>query len=148
MIKRYVEKRSREAAQAQVTVTPFDTVQHCSPCPLNPQILPDVCMRLESNEGKMDPELKELESPLAGTGLETPGQQCPPNEGTWEKGRTIADDYLLVGMGSNQQGGDISFTHDRTRGHASRQNYGEHQFPAARPQTQRRGERQQRKQAI
>ena len=29
VIKRYVEKRSREAAQAQVTVTPVDTGQHC-----------------------------------------------------------------------------------------------------------------------
>ena len=48
----------------------------------------------------MDPERGELEPPSAGTGLETPGQQCPPNEGTWEKGRTIADGYLLVGMGS------------------------------------------------
>ena len=37
----------------------------------------------------MDPERGELEPPSAGTGLETPGQQCPPNEGTWKKGRTI-----------------------------------------------------------
>ena len=37
VIKRYMEKRSREAAQAQVTVTPVDTVQHCSPCPLGPE---------------------------------------------------------------------------------------------------------------
>ena len=50
MIKRYVEKRCHEAAQAQVTVTPVDTVHHCSPCPLNPEMPPDVCMRLESNE--------------------------------------------------------------------------------------------------
>ena len=49
VIKRYVEKRSREAAQAQVTVTPVDTVQHCSPCPLNPEMPPDVCMGWESN---------------------------------------------------------------------------------------------------
>ena len=55
----------------------------------------------------MDPERGELEPPSARTGLETPGQQCPPNEGTCEKGRTIADDYLLIGMGSNQAG-DIS----------------------------------------
>ena len=55
----------------------------------------------------MDPERGELEPPSTGTGLETPGQQCPPNEGTWKKGRTIADGYSLVGMGSNQ-GGDIS----------------------------------------
>ena len=58
----------------QVTVTPVDTVQYCSPCPLNPEMPPDVCMRLESNGDKMDPELKELESPSAGTSLETPGQ--------------------------------------------------------------------------
>ena len=56
----------------------------------------------------MDPERGKLEPPSAGTDLETPGQQCPPNEGTWEKGRTIADGYLLFGIGSNQ-GGDISF---------------------------------------
>ena len=86
VIKRYVEKRSREAAQAQVTVTPVDTEQHCSPCPLNPDMPPDVCFKLESNKGKMDPKLKELESSSAGTGLEIPGQQCPPNEGTWDQG--------------------------------------------------------------
>ena len=50
----------------------------------------------------MDPELKELEPPSTGTGLETPGQQRPPNEGTWEKGQIIADGYLLIDMGSNQ----------------------------------------------
>ena len=83
IIKRVVERRGREAAQA--TVTPVSTVQHCIPCLLNPEMLPDVCVSLESNEGKMDPELTELEPPSAGTGLETPGQQCPPNEGIWEK---------------------------------------------------------------
>ena len=57
-----------------MTVTPVNTVQQCSLCLLNPEMPPDGCMRLESNEGKMDPELKELESPTAGTGLETPGQ--------------------------------------------------------------------------
>ena len=102
---RLVEKRGREAAQ--VTVTPVDTVQHCSPCPLSPEIPPDVCLRLESNESKMDPELKDLEAPSAGTGLETPGLQYPPNEGTWETGRTTADGFLTAGVGSNQ-GGDIS----------------------------------------
>ena len=38
VIKRYVEKRSREATQAQVTVTPVHTVQHCSPCPLDSEL--------------------------------------------------------------------------------------------------------------
>ena len=104
VIKRYVEKRSREAAQARVSVTPVDTVQHCSPCTLNPDMPPDICFKLESNEGKMGPELKKLESPSAGTGLETPGQQCPPNEGTWDQGRATADGFLTAGVGSNQRG--------------------------------------------
>ena len=86
VIKRYVEKRSREAAQAQVTVTSDYTVQHCSSCSPNPGMPSDVCFKSKSNEDKMDPERAELESPLAGTGLETPGQQCPPNEGTWDQG--------------------------------------------------------------
>ena len=107
MIKRYVGKRSHEAVQTQVTVTPVDTVHYCSPSPRTPEPSPDVCVSLENNEGRMDPEQGELEPPSAGTGLETPEQQCPPNEGTWEKGRTIAAGYLLVGMGSNQEG-DIS----------------------------------------
>ena len=103
VIKRHVEKRSREAAQAQVTVTPVDTVQYCSP--QTPEPSPDVCVKLENNEGRMDPERGELAPPSAGTGLETPGQQCPPNEGTWEKGRTIADGYSLVGMESTTTAG-------------------------------------------
>ena len=86
VIKWYVENRRREAAQAQVTVTPVDTEHHCSPCPLNPDMPPDMYFKLESNKGKTDPKLKELESSSAGTGLETPGQQCPPNEGAWETG--------------------------------------------------------------
>ena len=90
-----------------MTVTPVDTVQYCSPSPQTPEPSPDLCVNLETNEGRMDPERGELEPPSAGMGLETPGQQCPPNEGTWEKGRTIADGSLLDGMGSNQ-GGDIS----------------------------------------
>ena len=98
-IKRYVERRSREAAQ--ITVTPVSTVQHCIPRSLTPEIQPDVCVSLEEQdeEGRMNPEPTELESPSAGTGLETPGQQCPPNG---ETGQTPADGYLLVGMGSNQ----------------------------------------------
>ena len=88
VIKRYVEKRNREAAQAQVTVTPMDTVQRCFPCPLDPEPSSSVYVKLENTEGKMGPELEKLESPSAGTGLETPGQQCPPNEEMWETGRT------------------------------------------------------------
>ena len=85
-----MEKRSRdEAAQVQVTVTQVDTVQHSSPCSPDPEPS-SAYINLKNNEGKMGPELEELESPSAGTGLETPGQQCPPNEGTWETERTTA----------------------------------------------------------
>ena len=110
-IKRYVERRSRE--EAQVTVTPVSTAQHCIPRLLNPETPSDVYVSMEEkDEGRMDPELTELKPPSAGTGLETPGQQYPPNEGIWETGRTIADGYLLVGMGSNQRG-DISSPKER-----------------------------------
>ena len=113
-VKEYVEKRSREAAQAQMTVTPDDTVQHCSPCSPNPDMPSDVCFKLKSNKCKTDPERGELESPSAGTGLETPGQQCPPNEGTWDQGRTTASGILTAGVGSNQ-GGNISLPTERAK---------------------------------
>ena len=111
ILKRFVEKRDREAVQ--VTVTPLSTVQHCIPRPLNPETPSGVYVSMEEKgEGRMNPEPTELEPPSAGTGLETPGQQCPPNEGIWETGRTIADGYWLVGMGSNQ-GRDISSPKER-----------------------------------
>ena len=55
VIKRYVEKQSREAAQAQATVTPIDTVQYCSPSPQTPDPSLDVCFHWENNEGRLDP---------------------------------------------------------------------------------------------
>ena len=114
VIKRYVDKRSREATQAQVTVTPDDTVQVCSPCSPDPDMPSDVCFKLKSIEGKTDPERGELESPSAGTGLETPGQQCPPNEGRWDQERTTAAGFLTAGVGSNQ-GGNISLPTERAK---------------------------------
>ena len=90
-----------------MTVTPVSTAQHYIPRSLNPEIPSDVHVNMEEkDEGRMNSELTELEPPSAGTGIETPGQQCPPNEGIRETGRTIADGYLLIGMRSNQ-GGDI-----------------------------------------
>ena len=109
-IKRYVERRSREAAQ--VTVTPVSTVQHCITRSLTPGTSPDVRTCMESNEDKINPEPTELELSSAGRGFETPGQPSPPNGETWETGRTIADGYLLVSMGSNQ-GGDTSSPTER-----------------------------------
>ena len=107
MLKRLVEKRDRDVAYA--TVSPVDTAQYRSPRPLTLEIPPDVCISLEEKgeEGRMNPEPTELESSSAGTGLETPRQQCPPNGETWKTGRTIADGYLLVSMGWNQRD-DIS----------------------------------------
>ena len=66
----------------------------------------------------MDPERGELKSSSAGTGLETPGQQCPPNDGTWETGRTTADGFLTAGVGSNQ-GGIISSPTERAKNTAT-----------------------------
>ena len=76
-IKRYLERRSRKAAQ--VAVMPVSTVQHCIPRSLTPEIPPDVCVGMEEKdeEVRMNPESTELESPSAGTGLETPGSSFP-----------------------------------------------------------------------
>ena len=81
VIKEYVEKRSHETAQVQVTVTQGNTVQHSSPCPLDPEPSSSTYVNFENPEGEMGPELEELKTSSAGTGLKTPGQQCPPNEG-------------------------------------------------------------------
>ena len=50
-------------------------------------------------------ELDELKSSSAGTGLETPGQQCPPYEGIWEQRRTTANGVLTAAVDSNKGGG-------------------------------------------
>ena len=113
-IKEYVAKWSREAVQVQVTVTQVNTVQHSSPCPLDPELPSDACVNLENNEGRMDPELDELISSSTGTGFKTPGQQCPPNEGIWETGRTTAPGILTAGAGPSQ-GEDISSPTERVK---------------------------------
>ena len=74
-IKRYVERQSREAAQ--VAVPPVSTAHHCIPRSLNPEMPSHVYISMEEKEeGRMNPELTELEPSSAGTGYETPGQQC------------------------------------------------------------------------
>ena len=102
-IKEYVDKRSREEAQAQMTVKPVGTVQHCRPCTPNPDMPSGVYFRLENTEGEMDPGLKEPKSSSAGTGLNTPGQHCPPNEGIRETGRTTASGTLTAGASSSKK---------------------------------------------
>ena len=103
VIKRLVETRDRVAAQ--VTVTQVSTVQHCSPIPQTPEPPSDVCFNLKSNESEMDPGLmEEPKSSSAGTGLETPGQQCPPNEEVWEQRRITATGFVTASVGSSQGG--------------------------------------------
>ena len=104
-IKRYVEKRCRKEAQAQMTaVTRDDSVQHCSPISPNPDMPPNAFVKLENNEGTMSQELEELTS-SASTGLNTPGQQeSPPNEGVWETEPITADSILTAGVDSSKEG--------------------------------------------
>ena len=52
----------------------------------------------KNDKSRMNSERDQFESPSAGTGFETPGQQCHPNR---ETGQIIAEGYLLVGVGSN-----------------------------------------------
>ena len=103
-IKRYVEKRCGEEAEAQMTVTPVGTIQHCSPISQTPVPPSGIYFNLENNEDVMGPELEKLESSSAGTDLKTPGQQCPPYEGIWEQGRTKTSGILTAGLGSYQDG--------------------------------------------
>ena len=101
-LKRCMEKRVRETAQ--VTAVPRDnTVQPCSLCSPNPDRPSGVLCNLE-NEGTMSQELEELTSTSTSTGLNTPGQLSPPNEGVWETGRIIADGILTAGVNSSQGG--------------------------------------------
>ena len=104
-LKRCMEKRVRETAQV-TAVTRDHTVQPCSPCSPNPDRPSGVLCNLE-NEGTMSQELEELTSSSTGTGLNTPGQQCPPKDGVWETGRIIADGILSAGVDSSK-GGNIS----------------------------------------
>ena len=101
-LKRCMEKRVRETAQV-TAVTRDHTVQPCSPCSPNPDTPSDVCFNLE-NEGTMSQEMEEPTSSSASTGLNTPGQLSPPNEGVWETGRITADSFLTAGVNSSQGG--------------------------------------------
>ena len=97
-LKRFVKRRGRDAAH--VTVASIDREQQ----PYNPQphsselsFGAHICME-KNDKGRMDPERDQLESPSAGTGFDTPGQQCHSN---WGTGRIPAEGCLFVGVGSN-----------------------------------------------
>ena len=96
-------------------VTRDDTVQHCSPNSQTPEPPSVVYFNLENNEDEMGPELKKLESLSAVTGLETPGQQCPPNEWVWETGRITANGFLIAGVDSRKNENISSSTERATR---------------------------------
>ena len=102
-LKRCMEKRVRETAQV-TAVTRDNTVQPCSLCSPNPDRPSGVLCNLENNEDEMDPGMEELTSSSTSTGLNTPGQLSPPNEGVWETGRIIADGILTAGVNSSQGG--------------------------------------------
>ena len=100
-LKLLLEKRVRETAQVNA-VTRGDTVQHCSPIAQTSVPPSGVCFNLE-NEGRMNPELEKFKSSSAGTGLNTPGQQCPPNEGIRETGRITASGTFTAGASSSKK---------------------------------------------
>ena len=77
MLNRIVERRGHDAAH--MTVAPIDTAQPCSPRSRSPEVSFDARVYMEKHdEGRMDPERHQLETPSAGTGFETPGLQCHP----------------------------------------------------------------------
>ena len=84
-----------------MTVTRVDTVQYCSPISQAPEPPSDVYFNLENNEDEIGPELETIESSSADADLETPGQQGPPNEGTWEQRRTTTNGFLTAGVDSS-----------------------------------------------
>ena len=105
-IKRCIDKRCREEAQAKAqmtAVTRDDTVQHGSPISPNPDTPSNAYVKLENNEGTMSQELDELTASSAGTGRKTPGQQGPPNEGTLGQRQTTANGFLTAGVGSSKE---------------------------------------------
>ena len=104
-IKRCIDKRCREEAEAkaQMTAKPVGTVQHGSPISPNPDTPSNAYVKLENNEGTMSQELEELTSSSAGTGLKTPGQQGPPNEGILGQRQTTSNGFLTAGVGSSEE---------------------------------------------
>ena len=107
-IKRFVERRDRDAAQ--VNVTPVGAVQYCIRRSPRSELSFDacVCVKMEKNdEGTMDPERDQLKPPSAITGYETPGQQGHPS---WQTGRTTTAGCLTVGVGWILRGDTYSHT--------------------------------------
>ena len=111
MLKRFVDKRDRNAAH--MTVAPADATQYRSSRSPTPEISSDVHVCMEENEeGMVDPERDQLKPLSTSTDFETPGQQGHPS---WETGRTTAAGCLPAGVSSNL-GGNTSSPTERVTG--------------------------------
>ena len=111
MLKRFVEKRNRDAAH--MTVAPADTTQYRSLRSPTPEISSDVRVCMEENEeGMVDPERDQLKPLSASTGFETPGQQ---GHASWETGRTTTVGCLPADVSFNL-GGNTSSPTERVTG--------------------------------
>ena len=110
-LKRIMDRRGRAAPHGIVVpigttlVQPSNPRLRCSVISFNTSI--SVCTD-ERTEDKMEPELGELESSPAGTGLEAPGQQSLSN---WEMEQTTVDGCLFVD-GSSDLGENTFFLED------------------------------------
>ena len=135
-----------------MTVAPVKTVQHCFIRSLNPETLSDVYVSMEEkDEGRMNPEPTELETPSAGTGIETPGRTAVSPERGDMGDRTNHRRQLFALWHEIESGGRHLFTNG-TRWYASRYSYDtgkfiKHHLPEGKPQTQGQ-DNQRRKQAI
>ena len=115
ILKRLVEKRGREAAQ--VTVTPVGTVQYCSTRPLNPEIPSDVHVNMEG-QGLDEPGADGAQIIIGWYGFLNTRTAVSPDLGDRTNHRR-----RLLDPGRGFKPGGTHFSHDGTRGHASRQNY-------------------------
>ena len=135
VIKRYVDKRSREATQAQVTVTPDDTVQHCSPCSPNPDMPSDVCLGWKVARVRWA-QAEGAQITIGWYGSRYAQTTVSPERGDMGD-RTNHRRRLLFREREFKPRGKHIFTYDGKGGHASRQqkyeNYCRHLFDSCNP---------------
>ena len=117
VIKQYVEKRSREAAQAQVTVTPVDAVQHCSPCPLDPNLRQVYVSSWRATRVRWTRSEASSNHHRLVRVSKRPDSSVPRTRG-YETGRTTAAGFLTADVGSSQAG-NISSPTERAKSTAT-----------------------------
>ena len=100
MIKRLVERRERNAAQA--TVAPADTAQYRSPRSTTPEISSDVRVCMEENkEGMVNPEPTELEHHRLVRVLKHPDSSVPRTGRQDEPLQTAVCSLACLNLGGN-----------------------------------------------